>query len=192
LIRNRHKDIPLFLFGESMGAPVIINFLAKYKVSINGIILFSPAVKLKLSLKQILSVIPLSLIYLFAPGVPIINMNSGRNSTGISNPIHLEYDRTDELHLKKISIRYLLTLNKIIKKAFKLASVITQPILIIQGENDPVLNIDGIEQFFDECSSRDKELVIINNATHALFTDPNACSDKQNIWKILKEWLDKH
>ncbi|MHA1271727.1 MAG: alpha/beta fold hydrolase [Candidatus Helarchaeota archaeon] len=191
LVKQQHPKIPIFLFGESMGAPVIINYLSNYDININGVILFSPAVKIKIkfSVKQILMVVPLALIYLFAPGACLISMNQGRDSTGIANPIHLEYDKTDDLHLKKISIRYLLTLNSIIKKAFNCAENINHPILLVQGEIDPSIDLNGVKDFFERISSNDKQLIIIPNGTHALFTDPNANSTENNIWDILRDWL---
>ncbi|MHA1232552.1 MAG: lysophospholipase [Candidatus Helarchaeota archaeon] len=199
LIQEKHRNVPIFLFGESMGGALIINYLAKYNSPeitevIKGVILFSPAIKLKMkySIKQIFLAIPFLLTYLFAPSARIIDITKGPVDEGIANPIHIEYDKTDENHLKKISPRYLLNLVRLIEKSYNLADKITAPIIIFQGTNDPVIDIDGIEKFYERCSSSDKTLELVDGGRHVLFTDPIANSKENNIWKKLNNWLKNH
>ncbi len=189
-IKNKHPAIPIILHGESMGGAVAINYLCLYQSDIKGLLLFSPALKLKvrLNVKDFFIILLSLIVYLFSPGYPFIKMER-KDYSGTANPLHEEYDKTDPLHLKKLSPRYILQLNSYIHKAFNSAKFIDIPTLIFQGEKDPAVDSEGIKDFFNRCSSKNKELFIVPNGLHALYTDPNSTKPEINIWNKLRNWL---
>lgn len=190
-ISEQYPDTPIYLLGESMGGAVNINYVAEYPENLTGMILFSPAVKIKFSLKRrillILIALPLLILRIFAPSSRIIGAK-GRENEGIRNPIHQQYDKTDPNHLEKISARYLIQLLKYIRKSVSKASKINIPTVIFQGTSDVEVSPEGVSEFFERLNSDMKELYLIEGGYHCLFTDPNF----QDKWHILIEWLKKH
>ncbi len=189
-LRNKHPDGAFFIMGESMGGIVSINFVAQNPEIFSGMIEFAPAVKMNLgslSIKDILRGIVAFFVYLFRPGKCTINAK-GREEVGIKNQIHQKYDRTNPYHLDKVSLRYILQLNKFSKKAYRAGGEIIIPIIIFQGEADKGVSVEGIKNFFQTIKSDDKKLILIPEGYHALFTDPAAT----DLWDKLRIWLSKH
>ncbi len=137
-IKECYKNTPIYLFGESMGGTVAINFAKEFPETfsnLSGLILFAPGIKVKLPRKTLigLSLIALLLLVLriITPSKRFISIK-GREEQGIRAPIHQQYDREDPLHLENISIRYIFQLFKYMRKARKNASFIKIPTIIFQ------------------------------------------------------------
>ncbi|MFW9900642.1 MAG: alpha/beta hydrolase [Candidatus Thorarchaeota archaeon] len=193
-IRDKHKNTPIYLCGESMGGTVCINFAKEFSetfLNLSGLMLFSPGVKVKFSKKSLLELIlmsfPLSILRIFSPSLRIIPAK-GREEQGIKNPIHQQYDQEDPLHLEKISARYLFQLLKYMRRTKKIAQHITIPAIIFQGAQDRGISLEGVQEFFEGISSKDKNLEVIEGGYHELITDP----DFQNKWSVLINWLNQH
>ncbi|MFX0058904.1 MAG: alpha/beta fold hydrolase [Candidatus Hodarchaeota archaeon] len=193
-ISNRYKNIPIYLCGDSMGGTVCINFAKEFPetfLSLSGLVLFSPGIKIKLSKKFLLGLIflafPLFLIRICFPSIPIISVK-GREELGIKNRIHQQYDREDPIHLKKISTRYLFQLFKYMRKTRKIAPYIPIPTVIFQGTEDKGISMKYVQIFFENISFKDKKLELIEGGYHALLTDP----DFQNKWSVMINWFKQH
>lgn len=190
-ISEQYPSIPIYLFGESLGGAVNINYVAEHPENLSGMILFSPAVKINFSLKRKIILIMLAILLLilriFAPSLRIIKA-TGREDEGINNPIHQQYDKTDPYHLKKISSRYLFQLFKYIRKSISKASNINIPTVIFQGMSDIGVSPAGVSEFYEKLNSEMKEIYLIEGGHHCLLTDPIF----QDKWHLLIEWLRKH
>ncbi|MFX1329866.1 MAG: serine aminopeptidase domain-containing protein, partial [Promethearchaeota archaeon] len=150
-----------------------------------------PGIKVKFSKKSLLELIlmsfPLLILRIFGPSMRIISAK-GREEQGIKNPIHQQYDREDPLHLEKISARYLVQLLKYMRKTKKIAHHITIPTIIFQGTKDKGISFEGVQEFFEKISSKDKKLEVVEGGYHELLTDPNF----QDKWKVIINWLNQH
>lgn len=193
-IKDKYPETPVFLFGESMGGTVSINFAKEYYnnfSSLSGLILFAPGVKIDFSKKfwVLISLIfiPLTLFRLLFPSKTIISLKSNEEEDN-KNPIHQEYDKTDELHIKKFSVRYILQLFKYMRKTRKVAKNITIPVIIFQGEEDKGISPEGVRDFFNQLSLEDKQLIWVKDGYHTLFIDPSF----QDKWNTLIDWLRNH
>ncbi|MHA1143612.1 MAG: alpha/beta fold hydrolase [Candidatus Helarchaeota archaeon] len=192
LVKSKHANKPIILLGESMGGCAAVNYQVQYPNDAECIILFSPAIKMnvKFSAKDMLLGMMSLLVYPFSPGARIISAR-GREHVGIRNENHIQYDATDPLHLDKFSPRYVLRLNKYIKKAFKEAvHELSCPILIFQGTEDNAVSPEGVQEFFDKCPSEDKTLYLIEHGYHTLMTDPYALD--LGLWEKLRKWISEH
>jgi alpha-beta hydrolase superfamily lysophospholipase len=193
-IREQHPEIPIFLLGESMGGCVSINLVGLYQEvssSLSGLILFAPAVKLNFSKKMWIGISALFILLLpvrlFSPSKAIIP-TKGREEDGIRNPIHIQYDKEDPIHLDKTSPRYLLNLFRYIRKTIRVASQISIPTLIFQGTDDKGISPDGVRRFYNHVASKDKRIILIEGGYHSLLADPGF----QDKWSILIDWLKSH
>ncbi len=193
-IREKHQNTQIFLFGESMGGIVLINFRKKFPedfLNLSGLILFAPGVKRDVSKKFWIGIalvaVLLLFLRLFLPSKRFISAR-GREEEGIKNPIHQQYDKTDPFHLEKISIRYIFQIFKYMRKTRKIAPLISIPTIIFQGTDDKGISPEGVKEFHNKLASKDKKLVLIENGYHALITDPRF----QDKWDILIDWLKNH
>ena len=89
------------------------------------------------------------------------------------------------LHIKKLSIRYILQVFKYMRKTSKIAPLISIPTIIFQGKLDKGISPEAVEKFYEKLGAKDKELHMIEEGYHALITDPSF----QDKWDILLEWI---
>lgn len=193
IIKKSYPDKPLFILGESMGGVNAINYVAKHPEEIAGLILSAPGVKLArtsmlANIKMLLPIGYYALCYLFAPSKTVINIKKGRDDLGSRNPDHIEYDKTDPVHLEKMSPRFFLGFNSFrIKAAKESVKKITMPVLIFLGDHDKLVDKEGVEEFFEKLPSPDKTIKILPGGYHALFTDPVS----PEIFSTIENWLNK-
>ncbi|MHA1266612.1 MAG: lysophospholipase [Candidatus Helarchaeota archaeon] len=189
-IQQQYPAKPLFLMGESMGGIVSLNYVAQNPRRVQGLIEFAPAVRFHLrsfSITDLFKALGWFFIHLVRPGKCVIKVK-GQEKMGIRNPLHQQYDFENPYHLEKVSPRYFLQINKYSKKAYKIGEEISIPIIIFQGEADKAVSVEGVQAFFRTISSEDKELLLIPEAYHVLFTDPAF----QEYWDKVRNWIITH
>jgi acylglycerol lipase len=190
-VRERLPGVPIIILGESMGGAMAVNYAAQHPEETAGLVLFSPALlfrKSAIPLDQLIRLPYYLLSVAVTPGRPIIKM-TGQEHLGIKNPIHVEFDKTDPYHLKYISPRYFLQLNKYMNIGLKTcAPKIKAPTIIFQGESDPGIDPAGAKLFLERLAATDKDVVLYPKGLHVLLTDPD-CPD---IAERLAGWFDKH
>ena len=193
-IKEKYPDIPIFLFGESMGGITTINFAKQYPNDFNelsGLILFSPGIKPNFPKKFWIGIaliaLPLLLFRVLFPSKKIYSTESDKDE-GIKDPIHQRYDKEEPLHIKKLSIRYIHQVFKYMRKTSKIAPIISIPVIIFQGKLDKGISPEAVESFYEKLGTKDKELYMIEEGYHALITDPSF----QDKWDVLLEWIKSH
>ena len=154
-------------------------------------ILFSPGIKPNIPKKFWLGIaliaLPLMVFRLLFPSKKIYSTESDKDE-GIKSPIHQRYDKEEPLHIKKLSIRYILQVFKYMRKTSKIAPLISIPVIIFQGKLDKGISPEAVEKFYEKLGAKDKELHMIEDGYHALMTDPSF----QDKWDVLLEWIKNH
>ncbi len=188
-LKEKHENQPIFLMGLSMGGCIGANYGILYPNIINGLILMAPAVKrsYKVSFLDILRVLGLVFSYIFIRGKPVVDIAKRNKGLGTRNPLRTKYDENDEYRIKKVSIRYLLQIGKWVKKAFKNASKISYPVLILQGTKDELVSPAGVKEFFNNLTINDKKFIELEGAYHCLYSDP-AMVDLGG-WDAIRDWI---
>lgn len=189
-IKKNHNNLPIYLMGLSMGGCISVNYSIMFPDMINGLILMAPAVKTKIKITggDILKLPIFIFTYLFRKGKPIIEL-AKRQDVGTRNPLKAELDKIDEFRLKNVSLRYLIQVNKWVKKAFKNVNKIICPTLIMQGTQDNLVSFDGVKKFFDKLPIKDKKFIVLEGAYHSLYSDP---AMDEGGWEELKKWILNH
>ncbi len=189
-LREKFPDKPFLLVGESMGGIVSLNYVAQNPDSVSGLIEFAPGVRFHLrsfSIKDLFRVMWYFFSYITGPGRRVIKVK-GREDFGVRDEIHQRYDFENPYHHAKVSPRYLLQLNKFSKKAYYSGDKITCPITIFQGAADRAVSPEGVQTYFETIQSEDKELHMVPESFHVLFTDPAF----PEYWDILRAWIKSH
>ncbi len=200
-MHGMYPNLPIFLFGESMGGIVMVNLLTDFGAvlpsKVRGLLLFSPALRFKkstLKFSDIFRNIFPFLISILIPGKATISMRPDKHfsqspAAKYMNPLHIQYDMTDNMHLDKVSARFIIQLNRFANLGFaKGAESIKKPVLLFLADQDAAVDIEAIKEFFDRISEPDKQLVVVRNGPHALFT----AEAFQPYWSQLIQWILDH
>ena len=76
-------------------------------------------------------------------------------------------------------------LKKVIEKTDEILEEIEAPILIIQGDKDPVVDPESAEIIYKRVKSRDRKLVYVKSDVHVMITRP----EKEEVFEAVKDFL---
>jgi esterase/lipase/1-acyl-sn-glycerol-3-phosphate acyltransferase len=76
-------------------------------------------------------------------------------------------------------------LKKLIEQTDKILDKIVAPILIIQGDHDPVVNPQSSQMIYDKVKSKHKELVFVKSKHHVMITRP----EKDKVFEAIQNFL---
>ena len=178
------KDLPVFLYGHSLGGNIVINYALKKESNIKGVMATSPFLKLaftppkwKVNLGKFMLTI-----------LPSITLPSDIEEAAISS-IASEVVRyqEDELVHDKISPMYLFPVMEAGEYALANASNLKIPTFITHGTGDRIIDYKGSVEFCKQ--SKIAELKLYNHCYHELHHDVCANEMMQTLTKWLNEKL---
>jgi len=184
VINKAHEifsNIPAFLYGHSMGANVVINYVLKRKNDLNGVIVTSPFFKLafqppswKLALGKILQKI-----------APSFTMKSELDVNALSRDKHeVQKYINDPLVHDQISPNYSLTFMKTGIWAINNADKLLLPLLLIHGTGDRLTSHEASKEF--ALNNNKISLKLVKDGYHELHND--LC--KKDIMLSIVQWIE--
>ncbi len=177
-------DIPLFLYGHSMGGNVVINYVLKRKHPFKGVIATSPFLRLafqppswKLAIGKILQKI-----------APSLTMGNELDVNAISRDAAEVQKYTDDpLVHDKISPNYSLTFMKTGEWAIENASQLSIPMLVLHGTGDQIISYKASETFVKNTNGM-ATLHLFDGGYHELHHD--LC--KQEMMAMVVNWVESN
>lgn len=161
-------DLPLFLFGHSMGALVSVRVAQERPEDFRACVFSAPPLNsLK---KQAGGLLPLLLtLNIIAPSVRFSNkIDLNKLST---NPEAVERYINDPFIHDKISARLFNEMDKNVSIAWWKTDNLPDSVMFIYGTDDTVISTDSIREFFEEVSAANKRIVEIEGGKHEIFED---------------------
>jgi len=176
-------DVPLFLYGHSMGGNVVINYALQREHSLKGIIATSPLLRLafkapswKLFIGKILQKI-----------APSITMPSELDVNAISrDPTKVKKYIDDPLIHDNISPNYSLTFFETGEWAIKNAYKLQTPMLVMHGTGDQITDHMASTAFVNNTNGI-ASLELFENGYHELHND----LEKDKFIETLTNWILK-
>ena len=188
IISEVKKEFPhrkLFLFGHSMGAQIVGYYVIENEHNINGLILSSAAYELDSEINPVLKILAPVLGKLF-PRLKTIKLDSNKISR--SEESIKDYESDPFVFRKGIPVRTGAEINRITEYLQTRIHKIKQPILILQGSSDKIVNPEGAQKIFQRITSEDKKLKIYEGFYHELLHDP----ESDRVESDIIHWLEEH
>jgi alpha-beta hydrolase superfamily lysophospholipase len=178
---RRHPQLPLFLFGHSMGGNVTINYLLKRKPGLTGAIISGPWLKLAFQPSQ-LKVISARLIAWIVPKFTESRPMQGDHLT--SDPVMLKRYREDPLGHGSITARFFTSVRRAGLWALAYASELTVPTLLMHGGSDQVTSIQASRQFAEKAGKL-CEFMEWPGFKHELHNELK----REEVFSVMRSWL---
>ena len=180
-LRDDKQDLPLVLYGHSLGGGIALNYLLT-AVNIKQAIISSPWLKLSNE--------PPAFKVLLASAVqfvlPSFVQHSGLNPEDFtSDSGMLEDYYSDPLNHSMISARLYVAAAKNAEALLGCRDKITVPVLIIHGAKDRISSVEGSETFAANNSMA--ELKVWAEGRHELHNE----TFREKVMKYVLEWLNK-
>ncbi len=183
--KDTFSELPVFLFGHSMGGGIVTLFAIQRNPDIRGILLSGPSVKVSDDISPLLQKVS-GIISAILPKLPVITLES----TDISkDPQVVEAYDNDPLNYRGgILARTGAEILNATKQITSQASTISLPILIMHGTSDKLADVSGSEMFYEKVSSSDKTLKLYDGLYHEILNEP----EQDQVKTDMLSWLDAH
>jgi alpha-beta hydrolase superfamily lysophospholipase len=183
--KKLHAGKKIFMFGESMGGLIAIDFSIHHQDMIDGMILISPAVKDKMpyTLKQRAEILRAALFD------PLAFFPSGFTASIFTrDPVMAKRIDNDPLEVRNLTAKFFLSILKTMLFVNTRPRAIKLPVLMLLAGKDAMISAEAAQAYFNKLSSKDKELKWYNDMYHALYAD----KDRENVFKDILSWVNKH
>ncbi|MDO8416990.1 MAG: lysophospholipase [Agitococcus sp.] len=185
-IRKRYPNIPVYLQGESLGGAVALLSHIMDRVTLDGLILNAPAVKISpFAQWNLWGAAQGAKMFPEMPSLPLF-----KSLTGLVLTDKDAQDRfwTDPFTTRKaLGAGFVVALQDATERLQLNVNNVRAPMLVIQGTKDYVIPQSSSEFLIKEARSTDKTLTIINGLHHSTLHD----RQKQEVWDDIISWLDK-
>lgn len=173
-------DVPLFLYGHSMGGNLVLNYALRRDTKIRGIVATSPYLRLAFEppkWKTILGKLLLKIL-------PSVTLDSGLDAKGISRITEeTETYEVDPLVHDKVSPMFFFPVMDAGVWAIEKASQLEIETLLLHGTADLIIDHNGTKEFHQNASKT--TLKLFEGGYHELHND--IC--KEEMLLTIKDWI---
>lgn len=182
---DKFDNLPLFLYGHSMGGNLVANYLIRYQPAyLKGAIITSPWLRLTRAPSFFLQA-AVQLVYWLFPQASFAAQ---------INPQHLSKDiaiqrlyATDPLVVRRMSVSMFTEVNRAGQFAIAHAEKINLPLLLMHGNDDQITSVQATEEFAKRLSSSKLTTYYWENMRHELHNE----IEKEKPLKAITSWLEQ-
>jgi alpha-beta hydrolase superfamily lysophospholipase len=182
--KQRYPDAPKFLYGHSLGAIIVTNYVLRKKPYFNGVIVSGLANKTSLQAQKG----KILLAKVLGSIIPSMSIPTGLIPATISrDPQVVEKYIQDPLVHSVATLGFAKGSMSAINYADQHAAEWNLPVLFMHGELDKLGYADGSREFAAKING-DCTLKIWPGMFHEIHNEP----EKDQVFNYLREWLDAH
>jgi acylglycerol lipase len=181
-VRDRTPNVPVFLFGHSMGGLIALLYVLNESPSLRGLMLSAPAIKINPDLAPLLRKIA-QVLGRFFPTLPTVQSPQGAISR---DPDVVDEAQNDPLNyhgrtLARTGAEMLRAGEAAQRRLHELAI----PFLVFHGTADPLASPVWSKRLYERASANDKTLKLYDGLYHETFNEP----ERDQVLDDLRTWL---
>jgi acylglycerol lipase len=179
--KQTFPEIPVYIYGQSLGGGIVLDYLLLRNPQVKGAILTSPFLRLAFEPPKI-KLILASVMKNLLPG---LILPTGLNASHLSHDdTVVEKYKTDPLVHGKTSLSLFHSAMNAAKHSLEHASELKVPTLILHGSDDLVNSPEGSREF--AAKTVIAELKIWDGGYHELHNEPF----KDEVFKYIMNWIN--
>ncbi len=175
-------EVPLFLYGHSLGGQIVVNYLTLHRMPIAGVVLASPWLDLTLQpplWRLVLAAVAAKIYPKFTQNAPPMEQNLSRDTAFI------ESLKIPGLAHRRVSAGMFAAMVLGAQRARNSASAIHQSLLVMHGDADPVTCKAASSRFVAEAASTDKQLQLWPDMLHETHNELG----REDVLDRAAEWM---
>jgi len=185
LVQQNEPDIPLFVYGHSQGALMILDFLIHESNHLAGTIVSGSPVNSDEAASPLL----VAAAKILSRVWPTFSLASPINAAQLSCDARVvQKYQEDPTVFKILTARWGTEYLKTQKEVREYAASIDNPILILHGGEDTLCDPEGSQYLYGHVSSSDKTLKIYPSYFHEIHNEPGHITVMQDI----NDWISNH
>ena len=184
-VKKENSVEKVFLFGHSMGGLIVLRYGIKYPNDLIGVISSGAALRVSANVSPVLKAMA-KVLSKIAPKMKV---------KGSVNPNYLSHDKkivdeyiSDPYVFKFITARLGAEMMAKGDETLSVASSFKVPLLALAGEEDKLVDIGGIREFYERVENKDKKLIVYPKMYHEIFNE----IEKEKVFNDVLDWLNAH
>lgn len=184
-VKAEHPDLPLFIYGHSMGSLISLLFVLKHQAELAGWISSGTPLDLHQSVPGIM-LASVNMLAKIAPKLPTIALKA----EGVSRDEQVvsAYKNDPLVNHQPLRAGMLSNLVMTAKGTKEQLGTITLPVLLLHGSEDELTPVSGSKSLYDHVASPDKTLKIYPGLYHEVHNEP----EKDQVLGDVLDWLQRH
>ena len=184
ILSDENETRPLFILGHSLGGLITLYLIKNEMPNLDGVIVSAPPLELKVQVPQI----KIWLGKFLSGFLPMLTLSNEIDPAMLSHDAEMvEKYETDPLVHNKISARMFTEMMGASDSVKDGGYNSTSPILLIQGEDDPIVDPEGTYRFFEKLGQENKELIKYPGFYHESLNE----REREKVFKDISSWLRK-
>jgi alpha-beta hydrolase superfamily lysophospholipase len=181
--KGRNPGKKCFLLGHSMGGLIALGYAARRPKTINGLIVTSPLVALRMKVSPVKKGFGKLVSGLF----PKLALDPGMVAEDLSHDLDVvEAYKKDPIRSPKVTTRFYVELDRTMKTVGSLAKSIATPCMFMLGGDDAVCSTDATVRFYESIpETTDKKLIVWDGLYHEILNEP----EKDQVLRAMAEWI---
>lgn len=190
LLKNKYKDKPLVVLGESLGCTFCVRLAGEHPELIDAMVLSAPAVKVNPKMYLSPSEIGAGLKAVLLPSHKV-NLHGFITKLVSSRPPVVKEMLDDPFIVKQLSLGELLSTDEFVEQTAKWGKTVaeTLPVAILQGSTDGCVASKHVTDLMSNMPSRDQTLFWRGNQGHLQL---ETVFVRANIIDALGDFIDAH
>ena len=185
--RNNYPGKKILLLSESLGSSFCIWYSACYPEKTDGLIITSLITRKGEGNIKLKTVLNFTLAYYFCPARPVLLQSDPSKYS--DDPDFMKWMTvSDTLITRKISPRYLIQSNRIIKRSYGYLCNYEKPTLLLQGGKDFMSDKKDIIKILDHCRLGNIQYKYFQEDYHSLVNDLN----RTEVYDTMIEWINNN
>jgi len=181
---RRFPNLPMFLYGHSLGGNLVLNYVLRRQPRFTGVIVTSPWLKLTVEPPALLRAFAIFLNKLW----PTFSLPSGLDLNALSRDLNVVYAyKVDPLVHNRISVRLFVAMDQAGRWAMENAAQFNLPLLLMHGGGDRITSSEATKRFAIHVQ-KDCTPKIWQGLFHELHNEP----EKEEIFDYIINWLNIH
>ncbi|HEU0190505.1 MAG TPA: alpha/beta hydrolase [Mycobacterium sp.] len=180
---REHPALPRIVLGHSMGGGIVFSYGVDHPDDYRLMVLSGPAVSMGGAVSPVLALVG-KLVGAVAPGLPIQKLDS----SGVSRDpaVVAAYDADPLVHHGLVPAGVARALLRVSDTMEQRASALAAPLLIVHGEDDRLVPVDGSRRLAACAGSADVELKVYPGLYHEVFNEP----ERARVLDDVVGWID--
>jgi alpha-beta hydrolase superfamily lysophospholipase len=180
-----HPDLKRIVLGHSMGGGIVFAYAAEHTGDYDAIVLSGPAVAAQLDAPKAFAAFG-KLVGRFFPGAPAKKLPVDAISR--DPEVVAKYNADPLVYHGLFPAGIARALLQVGENQPQLAARLTAPLLIVHGERDKLIKVEGSRMLAENAASSDVALKVYPGLYHEVFNEP----EKDHVLDDVVAWIEVH
>ncbi len=184
MVKKEQKRRKVFLVGHSFGGQLVLNYGSRYPKTINGIVVSSPNLRLRMPIPflQRLAAPVLSRL------LPKVTFGNSLDPASVSRDRKvIEAYKSDPKVQRAITLRLADLILENLMDIMKVAEKFRVPVFLMHGGGDVICCPDATREFYSKIPIRDKSYRIYDDLYHEIFNEVG----RNQVFRDMELWILK-